>query len=478
MSFWSVAVLFLIVAACTPKIQEVAVEEEPAPPPKVENPNMSKCPKFSDSSNPDEAETAHVLYRDLLRMKKYEEAYPLWEKAMALAPAADGLRDYHYMDGIKLYKWMYGEETDEAKQKELVQKILNMYDEAAKCYPKKAIQYEGYKAFNLYFNYPDIASREEVYGMFKAVADEAGEDMPYFTINPFTGLLVELAIEEKITKEEAQKYQQILSKAFEKGISECEGKKCEPWEIIKTYSPIRLQDLEVIKGFYPCSHFEEKYYGEFEASPTDCDVIETTISRLKWGGCAKESEKIQALYAAYKANCRQETVSSKPSNVALGGQALRDGNYDESIRRYEEAIAETNDMERKASFTLRIAKIYYVHKRRYAKAREYALKAAKIRPNWGEPYLMIGRLYASSGPLCGPGRGFDSQRVVWAAIDMWNKAKSVDPAAAGEARKFINEYAKYMPNKEDIFIRGLKEGDSYTIPCWIQRSTKIRAAKD
>jgi len=234
----------------------------------------------------------------------------------------------------------------------------------------------------------------------------------------------------------------------------------------------------VIKGFYDCSYFEEKYYREFEANPTDCDVIETTISRLKWGECSKDTEKMQALYAAFRTNCRVVTTNSTPSNIALGGQALRDGNYDESIKRYEEAITETNDIEKKASYTLRISKIYYVHKRNFSKARQYALKAAELRPNWGEPYLLIGRLYASSGPLCGPGTGFDSQRVVWVAIDMWNKAKSVDPAAKAEAVKFINQYAQYMPNKEDIFIRGLKEGDSYKLPCWIQRSTKIRAARN
>ena len=86
-------------------------------------------------------------------------------------------------------------------------------------------------------------------------------------------------------------------------------------------------------------------------------------------------------------------------------------------------------------------------------------------------------LYASSGPLCGPGTGFDSQIVVWVALDMWNKAKSLDPAAAPEANKFIRRYAQYMPNKEDIFIRGLKEGGTFKVPCWIQRNTVIRAAK-
>ena len=118
-----------------------------------------------------------------------------------------------------------------------------------------------------------------------------------------------------------------------------------------------------------------------------------------------------------------------------------------------------------------------MHLKSFSKARDYARIAAKQKPNWGEPYLLIGRLYASSGPLCGPGRGWDSQIVVWPAIDKWKYAKSIDPSAAAEANKWINQYSQYMPNVEDIFIRGLSEGQSFRVPCWIQENTTIRAAK-
>ena len=91
--------------------------------------------------------------------------------------------------------------------------------------------------------------------------------------------------------------------------------------------------------------------------------------------------------------------------------------------------------------------------------------------------MLIGRLYASSGPLCGPGRGWDSQIVTWPAIDMWNKAKRVDANVAAEANKFINRYVKFMPTIEDVFQRGLKEGSSFRVGCWIDETTTIRVAK-
>ena len=465
--------LGFIIYACTPKVaEEVVQESQPVPPPKV-NPDLSPCDKFSDSSNPDEAETAHVLYRDLLKMKNFEEAMPLWEKALKMAPAADGLRDYHFMDGVKIYKWMYEKEEDVAKKSAYIDKIFELYDEAAECYPKKAAQYKGLKGFNLYFNYKDKASKEEIYGIFKEVADSEGYKMPYFIVNPFTATLVDLTLENKIPKEEAFKYQALIKETIAKGVADCEGKACDSWKIIESYAPVRIEDLETIKGFYDCSYYKEKYYVDFEENQKDCEVITTVYSRLKWGGCGDEDEALAALNDAYNNNC---VVASAPSTAKLGSQALRDGNYQKAIDYYEQLIAEETDNERKATFTLRIAKIYYVHLKRFSKAREYALKAAELKPDWGEPYLIIGRLYASSGPLCGPGTGFDSQVVVWVAIDMWNKAKSIDSSAASEANKFIRRYAQYMPSKEDIFQRNLREGGTFKVPCWIQRNTKIRAA--
>ena len=88
--------------------------------------------------------------------------------------------------------------------------------------------------------------------------------------------------------------------------------------------------------------------------------------------------------------------------------------------------------------------------------------------------MLIGKLYASSGPLCGPGTGFDSQVVTWPAIDMFKKAKQVDPSVATEANKLIDTYTQYMPSKEDIFSRTMKEGSTYKVGCWINRNTTVR----
>ncbi|MEM1122697.1 MAG: hypothetical protein AAGJ18_19795, partial [Bacteroidota bacterium] len=265
--------------ACAPKVVEEVVETPPPPPPVRKD--LSPCGKFFESTSPSEAEDAHVLYRDLVRMKKYEEAMPLWQKAIALAPAADGLRDYHFMDGVKIYKYMYGKTNDVDQKSAYIDEMFKLYDEAAKCYPKKAAQYKGLKGFNLYFNYPHKSTTEKTYQIFKELADSEGTDMPFFIVNPFTATLVELALEEKLPMDEAFKYQSLIKETIAKGVKNCEKKECESWKIIESYAPVRLEDLETIKGFYDCAYYKEKYYPEFLENPQDCDLLTTVYSRLK-----------------------------------------------------------------------------------------------------------------------------------------------------------------------------------------------------
>ena len=57
------------------------------------------------------------------------------------------------------------------------------------------------------------------------------------------------------------------------------------------------------------------------------------------------------------------------------------------------------------------------------------------------------------------------------------KAKQVDSSVANEANALIRDYSRYFPSMDKIFFNSLQEGDTYTVGCWINRTTKIRAAK-
>lgn len=110
----------------------------------------------------------------------------------------------------------------------------------------------------------------------------------------------------------------------------------------------------------------------------------------------------------------------------------------------------------------------------FEKARDYALKALEIDPNYGIAYILIGNLYTSSAKSCSED-SFTKGLVYCLAIDMFEKAKEVDISVTENANRFIEIYSNYLPSLETTFVKAL-EGDKVKIECWINRETTIRFA--
>jgi len=457
-----------LIVGCTPKTVEPITQPDIPVSPTKPPVNLSPCPKFTDAPNQDDTETNYVLYRDFLKAKDYKQSYNYWRKVYEVSPAADGERNTVFSDGIFFYEHFLYETQDS----NYIDSIFMLYDELEKCYPKGGYV-AGRKGFDYYYKYPNRISKLEIYELFKeSIATDQFETND-FVINPFTALLTELYDSTLVSIDEARLYDTKIKEIIKYGLENCKGVYCDRWKIVEEYAPVRLEHFETVKGFYDCDYYIYKYYPLFEANPDSCDVVREVMSRLSWGGCTEANPEYQAVKAVVDSSCKYT------GGGGLAGEAYRyleAGDYNNAIAKFLAAAEEEDEEVRKSAILLLVAKIYYVHKRNFSSARRYALQAADIRSNWGDPYILIGRMYASSGPLCGPGRGWDSQIVVWTALDMWSKAKRIDPSTASEANKWINQYSQYMPTKGDVFQRNLKTGDTYFVPCWIQRSTRIRTA--
>jgi len=313
---------------------------------------------------------------------------------------------------------------------------------------------------------------EDTYKLFKQAIDGKKEKVDYYVINPFTKILSDKIAQGQVPLAEGRKYTMLLLEAIEYGNSS--GKNKEAWEIINAYAPPRLENLEGMEGLFDCQHFKDKYMAQFRAANTDCEVINRAYGRLLYGGCDVNSPEVQELGAAKKQNCYTPPPPEGPLKKAYNAYTI--GQYKEAVRLFAEFIESTDDPNKKFKYSMLIAKIYYGDIKDFIKSRQYARQASSLNSASGEPYLLIGKLYASSGPLCGPGTGFDSQVITWPSIDMFQKAAK-DSETKADADKLLRTYRQYMPSREDLFLRGLKEGDTYKVGCWIQESTKVRAAK-
>jgi hypothetical protein len=458
--------------ATAPVVTTLDPKTEVTTPPNTANP----CRTFDDLPGVDRetAESAFVLYKDQLKLNNYKAAFPIWRQAYTLAPGSNGRVKSHFDDGVLLYSKLIEETADSSKKKVLVDTIRMIQAKREECFGADAY-YIGQKAFDYYYNLPGLVPEAEIYETFKKSIDLGNGKMEYFIINPFTKILHDRILAEEVSKEEGSKYALWVDKAIKDGLATCTGAQCETWKIISEYAPDLLEALEGVDGFYDCEYYAGKYYALFKASPDSCDVVNLAYRRMLRGKCALTDARLAEIEKVKNSKCYVAPVAT--GTISMAYDEYGKGNYQAAIRLFEKYVnEEAPDKEKKAKYLMVISSIYYADVKNFPKSRQYALEAAKMKSGWGEPYLLIGKLYASSGPLCGPGRGWDSQIVTWPAIDKWEYAKSIDPASAKEANSLIARYKQYMPNKEDVFFRTLNVGQSFYVGCWIKETTKIRTS--
>jgi len=181
--------------------------------------------------------------------------------------------------------------------------------------------------------------------------------------------------------------------------------------------------------------------------------------------CTDQSFYYQAARDLY------EKQPSAESAANIASLAYDKGEYNVAVSYFEQAIQLETENDIKALYYLGLAKCQYKQDKKL-QARENALKAIELKDNWGEPYIIIGQMYAESSEDCAG--SCLPKSVYWVAVDKFNKAKSVDPSVEDQANKLILIYSNYFPNKEDSFFCGVHEGDTYTVNCWINETTKAR----
>ena len=201
------------------------------------------------------------------------------------------------------------------------------------------------------------------------------------------------------------------------------------------------------------------------------------MATLKSQGCADTDPVIVKLSEEWKkyaneenARLQKEFEANNPAAAAKA--AYDDGKYQEAISKYKQAIAEETDNEKKATMLFAIASIEFRKLSLYSKARSTAMEAARLNPGWGRPYLLIGDMYGKTARSCGD--SWNQRLAILAAMDKYNTAKSIDGSVAGEANDRLSNYYGSLPDKSEGFMRGVSEGQTASVGCWIGETVRLR----
>jgi len=377
-----------------------------------------------------------------------------------------------YIDGSNMLEYRIKKESDEKVKNDLIDSLMLIYDRRLEHFPYDWQTGEpqrgkvlGYKGTDLYKVKPSAI--EEVYRILKESVELEKEKTKSAVFVYYFRATTQMAQKGKIdTAVIVDTYDQI-SEYIDKNISYYEGKPGKDKYLQKWLNVKGNIDI-TFEPFANCEDLVRVYQRKFDETPNDVELLKKITDILDKKSCEKDPLFFKATLSLYKLQ------PSPKSAYMIGKMLMIQQKFKEAIPYMEEAVT-MEDVDKSESAYIYLAEIQSSIGN-YSVARSMAYKATKLKPEDGKPYVLIGDMYAASAKDCGTD-DLTKKVAYWAAVDKYVKAKQVDPALTESMDKRISSYQKHFPANEVLFFHALKEGDTYTVGCWINEVTKIRAAK-
>ncbi len=426
-----------------------------------------KCTKCEEQ----ECLENYSLFYEFYKQDNYDEALPYWRKVFIENP---GLRKTTYFAGEKIFTKKIKETEDAALIDKYIDTLFMVYDQRAKCWGErgkligKKVQYMS--------KYRKEGNEEEIFNMRKESIELSGNDAGYYLLTPYFTNIIDkyLAKEEGYEADKVESIYNELKGIAEHNIGLEDSKYKDKYQdVLDKMTPIyeKVMLKTELEGIVDCASAKEYYQAEVAAKPDDLKTLQRAYESLKKFDCKSDPFFLEVLQ-------KLNTIDPSANRMLFLAKYYGDqGDVSKATQMMNEALALSTDPSDKADIYWGLAKIHRYKNKDYPTARDYARKAAEQRPGWGDPYIFIGEMYVASGASCKSQNEFYGWAVSWVAVDQFAKAKNIDPSVTDKANKLIGKYAAYYPGREDMFTRDIKEGQSYTVKCWIGATTTARAKK-
>ncbi len=404
----------------------------------------------------------YAMYSDRYRANNFEDAYPLWKEVYNTCP------EFHlnlYIHGNVIFRHMIENAGSEEEKSALLEEAMEMFDNRIEYFGDEANVLVMKGSFWFRFN-PNPHEAETGYEALKSALDMT-EDNP----SPVAVLL----------------YMNVTVGKFHAGLVDNEY-------VIETYSYLvditdnaienntnnqlaqvreGVEDLFKGSGAADCDALIRIYGERIENAPGDVDLLQDVYEMLSGARCTDSDLFLDITEKLHD----HDPDAGTAMNLAAMYRARNDM---DNVEKYLlQAIELEDNPTERANYYLELAFITNQVRNNRQLSRQYARQALEDNPNLGRAHMHIGSLYASE-TNCFAGdeeAAFKNLTVFWVAVDRFNEAKRVDPSLAAEANRMIETYSVYFPDMESIFFHGYSEGQSYTVGCWINETTRIRARK-
>ena len=392
---------------------------------------------------------------EFMKINLPEYANDAWKKLFEHCPDASL---NIYISGAKIYQKKIGEATDPQIKAGLLDTLMLIYD--------RRIQYFGEEGYVLgrkgmdiiRYNETDFEKAFEAFDRSTALLGNEAD------LNVITGLIQ--------TGSVMYKSEKIPASKFLDSYLECSGiladKKTageNPAKLIRVQNV--LDNVLTTTRISDCSAIENSLKDRVHSPDVEGDFLKLCVDLLTISGCDNTSFFSDV-------NERLMEVAPDPDLAyQVAKYNLKNENFEKAAEFLLKAIENEDNDQQKALYEYQLAVVKLSRLNSPVEARNLALSAARHKPEWGEPYFVAASALIEGIKSCNI-EAFEKQTVYWLAVDYCVKAKNVDPNVTSQANELISQYKSYFPSVEETFFRSLKEGDKYTVGCWINETTTVK----
>ena len=408
------------------------------------------------------------ISHEAVRAGNFKDAYLPWKEVLKACPT---LKFYTFNDGIKILTAFLNEIKDRnsADYKKYFDELMEVYDLRMQYTPNfqhlkgtpTVGDTKGSKAIS-YIAYAPNLDVNQAYAWLKESIEAEKEGSK----SPILHYFLDMSLN-KLKADPNHKEQFIQDYLTDSEYVDA--------AIAAENDPAKKQALQQVKdnlvamfinsGTADCESLQSIYGPKVEANQTDSAYLKKAIAVMKMMKCTESEAYFQASYYMYKINPTADAATG------CGYMAYKKGDFDTAIKYFDEALSLESDSEKKAQLCYIVAASLF-NSKKLSQARSYLQKAIGFKENFGDAYILLAQLYASS-----PNWNDESalnKCTYFVVIDKLQRAKAVDPSVADKANELISTYARYTPKAEDLFMLGIKAGDRVTVGGWIGESTTVR----
>lgn len=397
-----------------------------------------------------------------------KDAFSHWKRAMFGCPCST---KNIYIDGERMLSYIIENPTDSTvkvtwytaaglSQEEIqgrwVDTLMMMFDRRIEAYGQECYV-KGRKGVNLMQYAPD--RYEMAFTELGAAFDCRDDESSARTMFEYFKATVLMVENNKLDTTELLEIYDAISTAAKIKIEE-KGRDSSIYDLT-------LDEIDkAAKPYLTCEVIVPSYGSKFEANKNDLDFLRKVVKMLDEQGCTENDVYRKAAKRLYKL---------APDSTAAFALAK----MEHSLKNYSSCITYLKDAASAFKSPSSLEKVYllmadsYSKLNNYSEARNAATKVLDYNPRNGNAYILIGDLYSNSASSC-----MYKELVVayWVAADAYAQAASVDPSVADVANSRLASMKARFPTKAKIFFHSLSVGSSFTVECWINRSTIIRSS--